>query len=180
MFRDDNMIDSLDTGPKPPDEIFAVIEVPKGSRVKYKYEKINNEWVLKLDRVLFSPVFYVGNYGIIPKTYWDNSEPLNVLVLMDEPVVPGTVISCKPVAILEMLDFGVKDDKILAVSLTDPHSSEINDLNDLNKHLLREITHFFETYKELEGKKVEVLGWKGAESAKKAIIHAQKVFKTKS
>ena len=172
-----NLWKQLEIGPDSPQEVFAIVEIPKGSRVKYKFNR--EKGYLTMDKVLFSPVFYVGNYGIIPRTMWDNGEPLDVLIVMDEPLYPGTVINVKPIALLEMLDEGRRDDKIVAVATGDPRSKNISDLHDLNPHLSQEIAHFFESYKQLEGKKVEILGWKGIEGAKKAILHAQKLFNAK-
>ena len=176
-MKSNNLWKEVETGPNPPEEIFVLIEIPKGSRVKYRY--LRDKGYMVMDRVLFSPVFYVGNYGIIPKTMWDNGEPLDALIIMNEPIHPGTIIAVKPIAILEMLDEGKRDDKILAIASGDPSSKNIKDLHDLNPHLPQEIAHFFESYKHLEGKKVEILGWKGIEGAKKAIVHAQKLFNAK-
>lgn len=105
-----------------------------------------------------------------------SGQPLDCLVLMDEPVPPETVITARPVAILEMLDEGIKDDKVVAVAVGDPATEQLKDVKDINKDLKDQISEFFSSYKRIEGRKVEVLGWKDAESAKKAVKHAQKVF----
>ena len=172
-----NLWKEVEIGPDVPAVIHAIIEIPKGSRVKYTFSR--ERGYLTMDRVLFSPLFYIGNYGIVPRTMWDNGEPLDVLVVMEESLYPGTVIEVKPIALLEMLDEGKRDDKLIAIPSGDPRLKDVSDLHSLNPHLTQEIAHFFESYKHLEGKKVEILGWKGAEVAKKAILHAQKLFNAK-
>jgi inorganic pyrophosphatase len=158
---------NLSAGPTPPDEIYAVIEVPKGSRNKYEYSKAAG--VIKLDRVLYSPLHYPGDYGFIPQSYYGDGDPLDVLVMMNEPTFPGCVIVARPVGMLKMVDKGENDDKILAVPATDPQFDDIHDIADLPRHFPKEVEHFFMVYKQLQGTAVESQGWVGAEEAKKAI-----------
>lgn len=174
-----NLWKNLPTGPKPPERVWAVVEVPRGGRVKYEFDHSDGVWFLKLDRVLSSPMFYIGNYGIIPQTLWDDGDPMDILVLMSEPVQPGAVIEVRPVALLEMIDDGVNDHKVIAVPEHDPMAAGIQDLKDINIVTQNELTQFFRTYKVLEGKEVEIRGWKGKDIAYKAIIHSQKLFKEK-
>jgi inorganic pyrophosphatase len=171
-----NLWKDLETGPKSPDVINVVVEIPKGSKVKYKFKSLKNDWYLTLDRILYSPLFYAGNYGVIPQTMWERPQPLDCLVLMDESVPPQTVITARPIALLEMIDRGRKDDKVIAVAVNDPSTENFKDLKDLNTNLKNQISEFFRNYKKLEGENVEVLGWKDVNSAKKAVKHAQKVF----
>lgn len=171
-----NLWKDLPTGPDASGAIHVVVEIPKGSKVKYKFKQSKNDWYLALDKVLYSPLFYAGNYGIIPRTVWSPGQPLDCLVLMEEPVPPQTVITARPIALLEMSDNGVKDDKVIAVPVGDPSTEHFKDLPDIPKGLKDQISEFFSSYKRLDGQKVEVTGWKDVESARKAIRLGQKVF----
>lgn len=158
---------NLSSGPQVPDIIYAVIEVPKGSRNKYEYSK--SAGVIKLDRVLYSSLHYPGDYGFIPQSYYGDGDPLDVLVMMEETTFPGCVIEARPVGMLRLLDRGDNDDKILAVPATDPKFNDYHDLDDLPKHFPHEVEHFFVTYKQLERAEVQSQGWVGAKEAKEAI-----------
>jgi inorganic pyrophosphatase len=166
---------NLSAGPTPPDVIYAVIEVPKGSRNKYEYSKAAG--VIKLDRVLYSPLHYPGDYGFIPQSYYGDGDPLDVLVMMNEPTFPGCVIVARPIGMLKMVDKGEHDDKILAVPATDPQFDEIHDISDLPRHFPKEVEHFFLVYKQLQGTSVETQGWVGAEEAKKAIQKGLQMYR---
>ncbi len=170
-----NLWRDIETGPRAPDEIFIVVEVPKGSRNKYEY---NKQWdAIHLDRVLYSPLHYPGEYGLVPRTYYDDGDPLDALMLMDEPTYPGCVIDAKPIGLLKMLDSGEADDKVLCVPLHDPKYAEYDDLRDVPSHVLKEIAHFFEVYKRLEGKETSIIGWEGADVAKERIRYAMDLYK---
>lgn len=174
----------LETGPKSPDLVYAVIEIPKGSRNKYRFGEVlvapgRRETYLKLEKVLSSPIYYATDYGIIPRTLWDSGRPVTVLVLMEEPTHPGCVLEVRPVGLLKVMDDGTRDDKVLAVPAKDPRFDDVNDISDLQAHIPKEIAHFFTFYKELEGARVEILGWGGANDAKKAIIHSAKIYNEK-
>lgn len=132
----------------------VVIEVPKGSKNKYELDKETG--FLKLDRVLYSAVHYPANYGFIPRTFCDDGDPLDVLVLGQEPVYPLTIVEARAVGVMRMRDDKGLDDKILAVSVHDPAVSEYRDLSQLQPHVSREIQRFFQDYKILEQKTVEV------------------------
>jgi inorganic pyrophosphatase len=157
-----------------PDKINVIVEIPKGSQNKYEYDKKNK--IMKLDRVLFSPMHYPGDYGIIPKTLAKDGDPLDALVMVSYPSYPGILIEARPVGVLKLIDNGSEDDKILCVPLHDIRSSEIKDKKDMQEHVLNEISHFFETYKKLEGKKVKIIGWFGAKEAKKVILESKKAY----
>ena len=157
----------LPAGPTPPEVVTAVIEIPQGSRNKYELDK--DSGLFKLDRVLYSAVHYPGDYGLIPRTLHEDNDPLDVLVMIKEPTFTGCLIDVRPVGVLKMLDKGEPDDKILAVPCEDPAHGEYFDIADLPGHYLREIEHFFAIYKDLEGKRVEVVGWEKSEVAMRVI-----------
>ncbi len=158
----------LPPGPHPPDAVTAVIEIPRGSRNKYELDK--DSGLLRLDRVLYSAVHYPGDYGFIPRTLHEDGDPLDVLVRIGEPTFPGCQIHVRPIGVLKMLDVGEPDDKILAVPVNDPTHREYFDIADLPQHNLREIEHFFAIYKDLEGKRMQVLGWEKSEVAMQVIL----------
>jgi len=165
----------LPIGDKAPDRVNAVIEIPKDSVNKYEYDKQLH--VFRLDRTLFSPVHYPGDYGFIPCTLGQDGDPLDVLVLVEAPSFHGCLIEVRPIGVLQMVDQGKKDEKILAVAESDPLYREVNDYPQVFTHTVREIEHFFSIYKALEGKKTEIAGWANADEAKKIIVAGQKRLK---
>lgn len=136
------------------DEFHCVVEIPRGEKVKYEYSKMFD--VLFLDRVLYSSVHYPENYGLVPRTLADDGDPLDVLLLCQEPLVPMTVAQFTPLGGLEMADEKGKDHKIFAVASNDPQYSDHKTMSDLPEHKLREIRQFFADYKRLEGKEVDL------------------------
>ena len=157
MWRD------LPPGVNAPREVTAVIEIPAKSRNKYELDKESG--LLKLDRVLYSAVHYPGDYGFIPRTLHEDGDPLDILVRINEPTFPGCLIDARPVGVLRMLDKGEPDDKVLAVPCHDPFHSDYMDIAQLPQHYLKEVEHFFHIYKDLEGKRVQIVGWENAASA---------------
>jgi inorganic pyrophosphatase len=157
----------LSPGPHPPDQVTAIIEIPAKSRNKYELDKETG--LLRLDRVLYSAVHYPGDYGFIPRTLHEDGDPMDILVRIQEPTFPGCQIDARPIGVLRMLDKGEPDDKILAVPWHDPLHEEYFDIADLPMHYLKEVEHFFHIYKDLEGKRVEILGWEKSESAMRLI-----------
>ncbi len=141
----------------------VIIEIPKGSRNKYEYDKERK--VIKFDRMLFSSIMYPCEYGFFPDTLALDGDPLDALVLTWEPTFPGCVIDVHPVALFDMEDDKGPDKKILCVPQTDPLWNYIETIEQVPPHLLKEIIHFFETYKDLEGKYVVVFGWQSLEAA---------------
>lgn len=158
----------------------AIIEVPKGS--KYKYELDKETGLIKVDRVLFSSVHYPANYGFIPRTYCDDNDPLDVLVLGQEPVYPLSMLTAKPIGLMKMVDQGEEDDKIIAVHAHDPEYSHYSSITELPPHRMAEVKKFFEDYKALENKEVKVEEFLGATHAIKSLEAAielyRKTFKT--
>ncbi len=153
----------LPAGIHPPDQVTAVVEIPSGSRNKYELDKQSG--LIRLDRVLYSSMHYPGDYGFIPRTLHEDGDPLDVLVRINEPTFPGCQIDCRPLGVLKMLDRGEPDDKILAVPSNDPYYHEYFDIADLSQHYLKVVEHFFHIYKDLEGRRVEIVGWEKSEVA---------------
>ncbi|MEN9337063.1 MAG: Inorganic diphosphatase [Bacteroidota bacterium] len=135
----------------------VLIEIPKGSRNKYEYDFELKK--IRYDRMLFSSMMYPADYGFIPETLALDGDPLDVLVLVTEPTFPMCVMEVKPIGVFHMADDKGPDEKIICVPVSDPIWNKLNDLQDVNPHLLKEIEHFFEVYKDLENKKVDVHGW---------------------
>lgn len=170
-----NKWEELQTGPNAPEQIYAVVECPKGQRNKYEYDK--DIPGVMLDRVLHSNVHYPGDYGFIPRSYYDDEDPFDVLVLVQNPTFPGCVIEVRPIALMKMDDDGEQDDKVIAVPVEDPRYDEVQDITDLSAQQRAEIAEFFETYKNLEpGKETAVTGWEGKDSAIEAIEHAMDLY----
>lgn len=140
-----------------PGVINVLIEIPGGSKNKYEFDKELNAFAL--DRVLSSSVKYPYDYGFIPNTLADDGDPLDGMVMMDEPTFPGCIIAARPIGFLEMIDGGDRDEKILCVPAKDPRYANVNSLKDVPPHRLEEIAEFFRTYKNLEKKVTEILGW---------------------
>jgi inorganic pyrophosphatase len=148
---------ALPIGERSPELVNAVIEIPAGGVNKYEYDKKLH--VFKLDRTLYSPVHYPGDYGFIPSTLAEDNDPLDIVILVDEPTFTGCLVEVRPVGVLEMLDQGVKDEKVLAVSSNNPRYKNVHDYQDVEPHVLREIAHFFQIYKDLEGKRTKTIAW---------------------
>jgi inorganic pyrophosphatase len=157
----------LSPGPQPPEVVYAVVEVPKGSRNKYEYAK--RAGVIKLDRVLYSSLHYPGDYGFIPQSYFEDGDPLDILIMVTEPTFPGCVIEARPIGMFKMIDKGEPDYKILAVPATDPHFKDFQSMKDVSAHFPQEVAHFFMTYKQLEGAEVKNEGWTDAAEARATI-----------
>lgn len=138
-------------------EFEVLIEIPKGSRNKYEYDFDLHK--IKYDRMIFSSMMYPADYGFIPETLALDSDPLDVLVLVSEPTFPGCVMKVKPIGVFHMADEKGPDEKVICVPVSDPVWNKLHDLNDVNPHLIKEIEHFFQVYKDLEEKKVAVNGW---------------------
>ena len=135
-------------------EFVAVIEIPKGSKTKYELDKETG--LLKLDRVLYTSTHYPANYGFIPKTYAEDNDPLDVLVLCSETIYPMSIIECRPIGVITMTDNGEADEKIIAIPLHDPSYQHYESISELPTHIFEEMAHFFTVYKALEGKETAV------------------------
>lgn len=145
----------------------AVIEIPKGGKNKYELDK--NTGFLRLDRVLYTSTHYPANYGFIPRTYADDGDPLDVLVICAEPINPLTLVQVYPIGVMRMLDGGKYDDKIIAIPFLDPTYNAINTIDDLPAHIFDEMLHFFTVYKQLERKETDVRMLNGRDEAEKIV-----------
>jgi inorganic pyrophosphatase len=141
-------------GDKLPQEFDCVIEIPFGSSVKYELDKQSG--LIRLDRVLYSAVYYPANYGFIPQTFAEDDDPLDVLVLCQEPIQPLALIKARAIGVMTMVDSGASDDKIIAVATNDPEFSDYIEARDLPPHRMLVLKRFFQDYKQLEGKQVQV------------------------
>ncbi len=164
----------LPIGERSPEAVNAIVEIPMGEVNKYEYDK--NLGVFRLDRSLFSPVHYPGDYGFIPSTQADDGDPMDILILADTPSITGCLIEARPVGLLDMTDQGIPDQKILAVPVHNPRYNEVHDYSGVYTHVLREIEHFFSIYKDLEGKRTRMLGWHDAEHARRLIRASHERF----
>jgi inorganic pyrophosphatase len=164
----------LPIGAKCPELVNCVVEIPLEGITKYEYDKELH--VFRLDRNLYSPVHYPGDYGFIPSTLGDDGDPLDVLVLVDTPSFPGCVQTVRPIGALDMIDQGQGDEKILCVGEGNPRYKDVANYSQIYPHILKEITHFFSIYKDLEGKRVEVRGWRDAAFARETVVRAQQAF----
>ena len=145
----------------------VIVEIPRGSQNKYEYDKENN--IFKLDRVLFSPFHYPGDYGFIPKTLGEDGDPMDALVLVSHHTYPGILVQSRPIGLLRMVDSKKHDDKILCVPANDVRYEHIKDVKQLAPAILNELSHFFKVYKQLEKKHVTIVGWKGHAEAVKSL-----------
>ncbi len=150
-------------GPNAPEEFNVIIEIPRFSTNKYEMDP--DLGVMRLDRVLYSPLFYPWDYGFIPQTKYLDGDPVDCLVLISHGTYPGVVVDAKPIGVLEMIDGGLPDEKILCVASKDPRFGNRESMEKIHQHTLDEIVHFFEVYKTLEQKSVEIFGWKGRDEA---------------
>ncbi len=157
-------------GPEVPDIVTGIIEIPKGSRAKYELDKESG--LLRLDRVLFSSVYYPANYGFIPQTYCDDDDPLDILIISQIDFVPLCIVEARVIGVMQMLDNGEADDKIIAVAAHDVSVNHIHSIEELPPHFTLEIRHFFEEYKRLENKTVVVETFQDRETAHRIVLQS--------
>lgn len=160
-----------------PGDFEVVIEISKGSKTKYELDKETG--ILKLDRVLYTSTHYPANYGFIPRTYGDDKDPLDALVLCSEKILPLTLVRCYPIGVISMIDGNENDEKIIAIPYSDPMYNSYTNISQLPKHLFNEMSHFFKVYKALENKETAVEEVQGAEAANRIIISAIAAYKEK-
>lgn len=169
-----NLWHDISAGKDTPQEVNVVIEINKGSKNKYEIDKETG--LIALDRAMHTAQDYPFDYGFVPRTLWDDDDALDVVVLTTYPLAPGILARVRPVAIMHMIDSGDNDDKVIAVPVDDPRWSDVKDLGDINKHTLKEMEHFFSTYKKIQEKEVSVNGFEGVEAARAAIERAQDLY----
>lgn len=160
-----------------PEEFTAVIEIPKGSKTKYELDKETG--LLKLDRILYTSTHYPANYGLIPRTYAQDGDPLDVLVLCSQHIYPMTLVQCYPIGVISMVDSGSNDEKVIAIPTDDPTYNQYKDISDLPAHIFEEMKHFFSVYKELENKETVVNDVRGREDAIKTISETIEAYSEK-
>jgi inorganic pyrophosphatase len=164
----------IDPGPESPEIVRAIIEIPRNSSNKYEYD--GTLGVFRLDRTLYSPMHYPGDYGFVPGTLADDGDPLDVLTLVSEPSFTGCLIEVRPLGVLDLMDGTEMDHKILAVPNRSPRYEQIHTVDQVWPHLRREIEHFFTIYKELEGKQTRIEGWRGPIDARKLVIDSRQAY----
>jgi inorganic pyrophosphatase len=177
MAQKFNAWHDVSRGENLPNEVNGIIEIPKGTRAKYELDK--DSGLLKLDRVLYSSVYYPANYGFIPKSYCDDKDPLDILILSQIDVVPMCIVPAKVIGVMRMLDNGEADDKIIAVAAGDPSVNHINDISELPAHFISEMRNFFEDYKKLENKTVVVEEFLNRETAIEILQDSFRMYEEK-
>lgn len=158
-----------------PEEMNVIIEIPRGTKNKYEIDK--DTGLIKLDRVNHTAQAYPFDYGFVPQTLWDDGDALDVVLLTSEPLFPGLLVQARPVAIMHMIDGGEADEKVIAVPVGDPRWAHVTDLENVNQHTLKEISHFFATYKQIQNKVVEVGDFEGCAAAKAAFARGIEMYK---
>ena len=166
-----------DIAPGSSEKMNVIIEIPKDSKNKYEIDKETG--IIALDRVLHTAQIYPFDYGFVPQTLWDDGDALDVIVLTTQPLLPGILVHARPIGILPMVDGGDKDEKVLAVPVSDPRFAQYKDITDVNPHTLKEISHFFLTYKQLQNKEVTVGEWQGKEAAEAAFARGIELYQAK-
>ncbi|HEY4512881.1 MAG TPA: inorganic diphosphatase [Candidatus Paceibacterota bacterium] len=166
-----------DIEPGTADEMNVIIEIPKGSKNKYEIDKKTG--LIALDRAMHSAQDYPFDYGFVPRTLWGDGDALDVVILSTYPLAPGILVKARPVAFMNMNDSGEDDEKIIAVPINDLRWKDVKDLHDVNKHTIKEIQHFFETYKSIINKEVKIGAIEGAGKAKEAFAKSLLIYKEK-
>lgn len=172
-----NLWHDISLGKNAPKEINVIVEVPKHSKNKYEIDKETG--LIALDRAMHTAQDYPFDYGFVPQTLWDDGDALDVVLLTTYPLFPGILVDARPVAVMHMIDGGDGDDKVIAVPMNDPRWDHVRDLSDINKHTIKEMEHFFTTYKKIQNKVVEVSGFEGIDAAHAAVEKSIKLYKDK-
>jgi inorganic pyrophosphatase len=174
-----NLWHDIPVGNNVPEEFNCIIEIPKNSYNKYEIDKETG--LIALDRANYSYAPYPFDYGFVPQTLWDDGDALDVIVLTTFPLNPGILVKVRPVAVVDMTDSGESDYKVITVPVNDKRWDDVLDLGDINKHMLKEFTHFFETYKQLKGKPapVTINGIMGKKEAADAVVRSIGLYKEK-
>lgn len=171
-----NLLHDIDPGSE--EKMNVIVEIPKFSKNKYEIDKQTG--IIALDRVMHSAQDYPFDYGFVPQTLWDDGDALDVLLLTTYPLVPGILVPARPVAIMNMIDDGDSDAKVIAVPVKDPRFDPVKDLDSINPHTLKEIEHFFSTYKKVQNKTVETKGFENAQAAKAAFNRSRELYQAQT
>ncbi len=166
-----------DLEPGKSDEVNVIIEIPRGSKNKYEIDKKTG--LIALDRAMHTAQDYPFDYGFVPQTLWDDDDALDVIIMTTYPLAPGILVRVRPVGLLNMVDGGESDDKLITVPVDDPRWDEVTDIEHVNKHFLKEIEHFFVTYKKLQNKEVEIGEFGGKDKAIEAFERSKKLYTEK-
>lgn len=172
-----NLWKDIPAGDNPPEQVNLIIEIPKGFRNKMELDKETG--LLMLDRVLHKPFRYKWNYGLIPQTFYEDGDAADGLVVMEDALPAGSIVSVRPIGLMRFMDSGELDDKLISVAIKDPDFKKINDINQLPKKTLNEIKYFFNNYKKAEGKKTEVKSFENSKAAKEFIMKAIELYRKK-
>ncbi|MEK7604350.1 MAG: inorganic diphosphatase [Patescibacteria group bacterium] len=167
-----NLLHDIDPGTK--EEMNVIVEINKGSHNKYEIDKETG--LIALDRVSYTAQVFPFDYGFVPQTLWDDGDALDVMLLTTYPLIPGILVHARPVALMKMTDSGDGDDKVLAVPIDDPRWKHVQDLAEVNPHTLKEIEHFYSTYKKLQNKEVVVHGFENKAAAEAAFVRARELY----
>ena len=166
-----------DLKPGEKDSINTIVEIPKGSKNKYEIDKETG--LIALDRAAHTAQDFPFDYGFVPQTLWDDDDPIDVIIPASFSIHPGVLVRVRPVGIMNMIDDGEADDKLIAVPTDDPRFNAVEDIENVNPHTLKEMEHFYSTYKNLQDKEVEVTGFDNKEAAEAAFVRGQKLYKEK-
>jgi inorganic pyrophosphatase len=172
-----NLWHEISAGDETPDLINVIVEIPKGSKNKYEIDKETG--LIKLDRAMKTSQDYPFDYGFVPRTLWDDNDALDVILLTTYPLAPGILVEARPIGLMKMIDSGEGDDKVIAVPNTDPRWDHVKDLSDVNPYTLKEMQHFYETYKTIEKKSVEIKGFRKRKDALLAVKKGLKMYADK-
>lgn len=172
-----NLLHDITAGKNVPDTINVIVEIPKGSKNKYEIDKETG--LITLDRAMHSSQDYPFDYGFMPQSHWEDGDPLDVVILTTYPLAPGILVKVRPVAVMNMIDDGDSDAKIIGVPEKDPRWDYVTNISDINKHTLKEIEHFFKTYKIIQNKEVQIDGFADKTAAHAAITKSQKLYTEK-
>ncbi len=168
-----NLLHDIPSGTR--EEMNVIVEIPKFSKNKYEIDKATG--IIALDRVMHSSQDYPFDYGFVPQTLCGDGDALDVVLVTTYPLMPGILVKARPVAIMDMIDGGEEDNKVVAVPVDDPRMDDIKDLTDLNTHFAKEMTHFFETYKKIQNKEVKIGAWSGKDAAMTAFDKSVEMYK---
>ncbi len=172
-----NLWKDIPFGKNTPNEINVIVEISKWSKNKYEVDKETG--IIALDRVAHTAQDFPFDYGFVPQTLWDDGDALDVIILTTYPLNTGVMVNVRPIAIMHMIDSGDNDDKVIAVPVNDPRWDDVKDLDDINKHTIKEMEHFYSTYKKIQNKDVEITGFDNKSTAEDAINRSIKLYKEK-